>query len=123
MNKAQGLQAFWSSFKIPAYDENSVPDDAEFPYITYSVVEDSIDNVVSPTASIWYRSSSWAGVEAKKNEIAKKLGENGHYITSIDDGYIFMTKGVPFAQRMSEPGDDMIKRIYINVQIEFLTAY
>lgn len=125
MDKAQGLQQFWGSFGISAYDESSVPDrnDITYPYITYSIVDDSLGNVVNLTASIWYRSSSWAGVELKKNEIAKKLGEFGHYVISIDDGYIYMVKGIPFAQRMSDPSDDMIKRIYINVQAEFLTAY
>ena len=123
MNKAQGLHSFWSSFGINAYDENSVPDDVKYPYITYSVAEGALGDVISPTASIYYRSTSWAGVEAKKNEIAKRIGEFGHLSIPIDGGYIYLTQGVPFAQRMSDPSDDMVKRIYINVQTEFLTAY
>lgn len=123
MDKAQALHAFWSSFDLPAYDENSVPDDVQYPYITYSVAEGALEDVISPTASIFYRSTSWAGVEAKKNEIAKKIGEFGHLSIPIDDGFIYMVRGVPFAQRMSDPSDDMVKRIYINIQVEFLTAY
>lgn len=123
MNKAQGLHEFWNSFGLIAYDENSVPDRVEYPYITYSVVEGSLGDVVSPTASIYYRSTSWAGVEEKKNEIARRIGEFGHYIIPIDDGYIYIAKGIPFAQRMSDPSDDMVKRIYINIQAEFLTAF
>lgn len=123
MNKAQKLHEFWSSFEIPAYDENSVPDDVKYPYITYSVVDDSIGNVTSPTASIWYRSSSWAGVEAKKNEVAKRIAEHGFLSLKIDDGYIYLVKGVPFAQRMVDPSDELVKRMYLNLQAEFLTAY
>jgi hypothetical protein len=38
MNKSQALQSFWESFGIPAYNEYTVPDNAEMPYITYSVI-------------------------------------------------------------------------------------
>lgn len=34
-----------------------------------------------------------------------------------------LKRGSPFAQRMSDPNDDMIRRIYINITAEFLTAY
>ena len=40
MNKEQAIHFFWSQFGLPAYDENSVPDDAQMPYITYNVVID-----------------------------------------------------------------------------------
>lgn len=123
MNKAQKLQQFWSSFEIPAYDENSVPNDVTYPYITYSVVDDSLGNSVFLTASIWYRSTSWAGVESKKNEIAKRIGEFGFLSLPVDDGYIYMTKGTPFAQRMIDPSDEAVKRMYLNISVEYLTAY
>ena len=51
MTAEQTLHSFWSSFGLTAYDENSVPDDAVLPYITYSVSYDSFDNNVSLTAS------------------------------------------------------------------------
>ena len=43
MTAEQTLHSFWSSFGLTAYDENSVPDDAVLPYITYSVSYDSFD--------------------------------------------------------------------------------
>lgn len=133
MNKAQALNDFWNSFGIPAFDENSVPDkvpggDGEMiplttPYITYSASTDSLGNVISLSASIWDESSSWEWISLKSDEIAKKIGEYGHYNIKIDNGYIWLVKGSPFAQRMSDPSNDNIKRIYLNVLGEFLTAY
>lgn len=123
MDKGQKLHEFWNSFEIPAYDENSVPDDVKYPYITYSVVDDSLGNVVNLTGSLWYRSSSWAGVESKKNEVAKRVGEFGFLSLPIDNGYIYLVKGTPFAQRMVDPSDELVKRMYLNLQAEFLTAY
>lgn len=123
MNKAQAIDTFWNSFNIPAYDENSVPEDATFPYITYSESTDSIGNAVMLNASIWDRSTSWEGISLKAEEIAKKIAEYGHYTIKIDNGYIWLVKGAPFAQRMNDPNDDKIRRIYLNVLGEFLTAY
>ena len=123
MDKSQAINNFWSLFQIPAYDENSVPDGSSFPYITYSVPIDSIGNPTVLNGSVWYRSTSWEEISKKTDEIAKLVGEHGFYLVKIDDGYLWITKGTPFAQRMSDESDDMIKRIYINLMIEFLTSY
>lgn len=122
MNKSQALNQFWNSFDIPAYDENSVPDRTAFPYITYTESLDSLGNVLMLTASIWDRGSSWKFITDKQEEIAKKIGEHGHFTIKIDEGYLYLVKGTPFAQRMSEPGNDTI-RVYLNLMGEFLTAY
>ena len=123
VNKEQAIQTLWSSFGIPAYDENTVPDDAVMPYITYNVATDSLENVVNLHASLWYFSTSWKAISEKCTEIANFIGEHGFARYKLDDGYVWFTKGTPFAQRMSDPEDDMIRRIYLNVQAEFLTAY
>ncbi len=122
MNKSQAINHFWNSFDIPAFDENSVPDDTPFPYISYSEATDSLGNVVMLNASIWDRSTSWQTISLKADEIAKKIGEKGFTSIKLDDGYVWFVKGTPFAQRMADPSKD-IKRIYLNVQAEFLTAY
>lgn len=118
MNKAQSIHDFWSGFKIPAYDENSVPDNATFPYITYSVVTDSLDYVALLTASIWYRSSSWEDVTLKSMEISEALKDG--VVIKLDKGYTYLYRGTPFAQRVKD-NDDMIRRIYLNVNVEYLT--
>lgn len=122
MNKSRAIYSFWSGFNIPAYDENSVPDNVAFPYITYSDITDSLGNVVQLSASIWDRSNSWERISLKADEVAEKIGKNGYHIITLDSGYVWLVKGTPFAQRMGDP-DKEIKRIYLNVQAEFLTKY
>jgi formylmethanofuran dehydrogenase subunit A len=122
MDKEQAIQNFWSQFGIPAYDENSVPDDLRYPFITYSVSTDMLDDVVSLYGNIFYRSPSWKDITKKKEQIAEYIGAGGVAV-KIDTGYVYFCQGTPFAQRMSEPGDDMVKRYYIQLQAEFLTPY
>ena len=122
MDKSQALHSFWSSFGIPAYDENTVPDGAAMPYITYSVTETKLGDTALLTASVWYRGSSWADASQKVDEIARRLASNGFYSAKLDHGRLWMVQGSPFAQRLSDPNDDMIRRYYINVTAEYLTA-
>lgn len=124
MDKAQALHAFWSGFGLRAYDENTVPlgDDAPpFPYITYTVTTDSFDNVLNLTGSIWYRTTTWEGISDKAEEIAQAITAMNPPSIKIDGGRLYITKGTPFAQRMADPSDDMIRRILINLQVEYLT--
>lgn len=121
MDKAQALYQFWSSFGLPAYDENTVPDDATLPYITYNTATDSVGNIVPLTGSVWYRGMSWAEVEAKAGQVASRIGY-GYAIYKLDNGYMWITKGMPFAARVVDGSDSMIRRIYINILAEFLTA-
>lgn len=120
MDKAQAVNAFWNSFGLIAYDVNSVPTDAQMPYITYDFSSDEMDFPVLLSASVWYRSMSWVGIESKAKEIETRL-EDGGELLKIDGGYVWITKAHPFRQRMNDPSDDMIKRYYINVQSEFLS--
>ena len=121
MTKAAAIYQFWNSFGLTAYGENTVPTDATFPYITYQLVTDSFDREIQLTASIWYRSESWTGINAKTEEISQKISRGGK-IVSCDGGAIWLKRGQPFAQSMGDESDDLIKRKYLNITAEFLTA-
>lgn len=124
MDKSQAVFNFWNTFDLPVYDEQTVPTGSEkppMPYLTYSTVLDSEGNVVQLNASLWYRSTSWAAISKKAEEISKRITAGGTVI-KIDGGYVWLCRGTPFAQRMADTSDPDIRRIYINVQAEYLTA-
>ena len=123
MNKVQALHKFWQSFGLETYEETTVPDDAGFPRLTYSVATDCLGGVVSLHADIWFYSNSWKGATDTADAIARKIEGEGFVTVPFDGGYIYLCGGTPFAQRIDDPTDDSIKRIYINVQAEFLSAY
>jgi len=120
MTALQALQAFWSSFGLPAYDENTVPDDAALPYITYEASKDFFGATLAQSASLWYRSASWADITAKEQQIAEFIGRGGRQV-ACDDGAIWIKRGQPWAQRMDEPSDNMVRRIVLNIEVEYLT--
>ena len=124
MDKAQALHNFWSSFSLTAFDEVSAYDKAmELPseYITYEVQTANIGDPVALTASLWYRSTSWAEISQKADEIASYIGYGGRTIP-VDGGYLWVKLGSPFAQRMAVDQDDSIRRINMNISVDFLTA-
>ena len=121
MTKAAAIYQFWSSFGLTAYEENTVPHDATFPYITYQLVTDSFDREIPLTVSIWYRSESWTAINAKTEEISQKISRGGKVIP-CDGGAIWLKRGQPFSQNMRDESDDLIKRKYLNITAEFMTA-
>lgn len=134
MNKQQAYNSFWRRFGVLAFEENSVPDDetiqklidsgvadSKFPYITYQVLLDNLGNPVFPTASIYDKSTSWETADLLSNEIMREI-TNMNAIR-LDEGYMYITTGTPFAQHRDEPEDSSIKRIILNLGIEFLTEY
>lgn len=124
MDKEQALHKFWSGFGLTAYDENTVPDNALTTnggkYLTYNVATASLDEPTPLYANLWYKSSSWAEITIKTNEMSEAIGRGGA-IVPFDGGYIWICRGVPFSQRMPDE-DDTIRRIYINVMAEYLSA-
>ena len=121
MTKAAAIYQFWNSFGLTAYEENTVPEYAAFPYITYQLVTDSFDYEIPLTASIWYRSESWTDINAKTEEVSQKISRGGKTIP-CDGGAIWLKRGKPFAQSMGDESDNLIKRKYLNITAEFMTA-
>ena len=122
MPSTDRLQAFhtWiSGFSLSAYEETSVPDGAVLPYITYEVNTGYFGDTILGTFSLWYRDTGWATIVGKSDEIAANIGRGGKVIP-YTNGALWIRRGDPWAQRMSEPSDDTIRRIVHNYIIEFV---
>lgn len=125
MTIEQAIHNFWSSFGLTAYDENSVPDNSELPYITYSVnIGDITSGPVTMQASLWYRSMSWKEITEKSEEIRNYLGIGGVMIEH-DDGAIWIKRSNTFAQRSAAGSseseqDSSTRRVVLTVDIDFI---
>lgn len=120
MTKAAAIHSFWAFFGLSAYEENTVPHDAAFPYLAYELVADGYGSDAMMTASLWYRSPSWVEANAKAEEIGARIGYGG-ILLPCTGGRLWIRRGTPFAQCMGDPSDDMIRRVVINIEIMFLT--
>lgn len=123
MDKAQAIHQFWSSFDLMAIDEQSAYDEKiDLPdnYITYELQTSNFGDPISLTASLWYYSTSWKDITDKADEIARYIGYGGKII-AVDDGYIWIKLGTPFAQRMASEQENY-RRIILTITVDFLTA-
>lgn len=123
MTPEAAIYSFLAGFSIPAYASASVPDQAEFPYITYDLVLGEWgEPEVNMPVNVWYRTDSEAIPNAKVREISQAIGMGGVTLP-CDDGMLWVKKGSPWAQAMSVEGEDeKVKRRYININIEYLIA-
>lgn len=121
MTPEAAIQQWMEGFGIPAYAFTSTPSDAEFPYLTYELVEgDWMAGEVNMPVNIWYRTDSEAAPNAKVRELSQALGVGGMTL-SCDGGMLWLKKGSPWAQAVRVEGeDDKIKRRYVNVNVEYL---
>ena len=115
---AKTWQDFMSSFGVTAYDENTVPEDATFPRLTYEYAVSNFDSPVTISASLWYYSRKWKEITEKSEEIYDVIGDSGKLLP-IEGGYLWVKRGDPFAQRMRDENDN-VRRIYINFTVEYL---
>lgn len=121
--KTQALYNFFSGFELPAYEENTVPTGKiapELPYITYATATSGFDDNVQISASLWYKGYAWDDADRKAAEINTALAHGGKMIP-YTGGALWIRRGTPFAQHMADD-DDTIRRIYLNLTAEFLSA-
>lgn len=125
MTKLQALKAFISGFGLTAYEENSIyyaKSEIQLPYITYNIQFDNYRGGGKPiNVTAWYRTETPKPLEEIQTAIAERLGINGTIIP-CDGGYIWVKRGVPFAQFLDDPADKLVKRVIINLMVEYNTA-
>lgn len=123
MTRDEAIFEFWSSFGLAAYEETTVPsgDDApKLPYLTYQGVSSGFGTEAQVAVSLWYFTTSLVAVNAKADEISKRIGMGG-VVIPCDGGAVWIKRGSPFAQnvRASNEREGLLQK-YINVSIEFL---
>lgn len=117
---ARALNSFWNRF-LTAYVEGSVPDDAQFPYLTYEVAEPSWDSQVPIRARLWYEGSSFVPINSKVSEIKEAIG--GGVSIKTDTGFIVLFADSNFAQNQpyDDEGQSNIKVVYLSLILQAYT--
>lgn len=127
MNKLQALNRYWNRFgpllkiSLPAYNELSVPPTQKntYPYLTYEVGIGSLDGMMTLSGSLWHRGTSWEAIAKIFEDMEPLLDAEIPY----DGGVLkIRTPNAMKGQTMDDPSDDLIKRIVITIEAEFLSA-
>lgn len=122
MSKASALQTWFSGFGLTAYEESNVKASPTFPYLTYTYATGDFDSGEVPIiVNLWYRTEGNTAINAKSEEIYSRIGRGGVHVP-VEGGAIWLKRGSPFSQALAEPSDANIRRRYINITAEFLTA-
>ena len=122
MSKASALYTWFSGFGLTAYEESNVESDPTFPYLTYTYATGDFDSGEVPiVVNIFDMSEDNTLVDSKSEEIYSAIGRGGITVP-VEGGAVWMKRGSPFSQAISEPSDANIRRCYINITAEFLTA-
>lgn len=109
---AAALYEFYSSFGLPAYQTDSVPDDAQLPYITYLYQEPGRDTPATHYAQVYMRTVS----------NTEPLSVAGRIISAIGDGVrlnggVVIRPATPLVQVLVDGSDPDIRTAYINLQL------
>lgn len=121
MTKEAALKWFFNGFGITFYPSTAVPKDVIFPYGTYEVITSAWESgEVSLIVNLWYFTTGESEPNAKARELSETIGLGGKIIL-CDGGYIWLKRGSPWCQSLTDETDQNIKRRYINITAEYLT--
>ena len=120
MTKGAALQSFFDGI-MTSYASSAVPHDATLPYLTYELITSAWNGgEVGLTVNMWFRTTSEKEPNAAVDKLSKAIGIGGVFL-HCDDGVIWLKRGSPWAQSLTDATDKTIKRRYINVTAEYLT--
>lgn len=116
LQTSKALYTFFSAFGIPAYVEDSVPNEVKAPYITYELAEPDWRGSASIHARVWYRDESFRAITAKVDEIRAALGEGASIPT--ESGAVYLWADDNWAQFQPMAGDYTLKCAYLSLILQ-----
>ena len=115
METAKALKTFFSSFSIPAYTIDTIPDEVDAPYIAYYFSEPEWNKKTSGYAQVWYRTRSNSTVLAKADEIMAAIGTWKNI--PLNGGYLVIYPENPSGNIIVDPDDNAYRAAIINFSI------
>ena len=112
LKTAAALKTFFSSFDLPAYTLDSVPENVDLPYITYPLTEPEWNEQANFYCQIWYRKNSLGALLAKADQIVAAIGTG--LVIPIEGGCLALYPSTPLMQTMT---DDYAQSVYVSLAI------
>lgn len=112
LNTAAKLKTFFSSFGLPAYTTDSVPETVELPYITYPLTEPEWNEQASFHCQVWYPKRQLEALLTKADAIVAAIGNGKKFV--LQNGCLVIYPSTPLLQIRS---DDYSQSAYILLSI------
>ena len=109
-NTAATLKAFFSSFDLPAYTLESVPDEVTLPYISYQLVEPEWNEQINTYCQVWYPKNSLSDLLTKADQVLAAIGQMKKF--TQPGGYLVIYPATPLMQILT---DEETQSAYINL--------
>ena len=129
-NTAEALYRFFGQFGLPVDPDGAVPDritgadgsavKVQPPYITVQIVNPTWRGAVPFFTRVWYRSESFAAINATVDAIEAAIGEGASEPTPT--GAVYIYKGDPFCQYQDMAGDTALKCAYLSMSLQAHTT-
>lgn len=106
----RALYQFWASFGLPAYLPDSVPHDAELPYVTFEPVDGAAFSGTVLTAFDWHKRVNGGNTEraAFLDQVAAAIPEGGRRI-DLPEGFLMLYRNTAgFQQYYQDPEDENV---------------
>lgn len=114
-NAVMALHAYLNGFDIPAYAEDTVPETAQLPYITYRLVDPEWHQKASFFVRVWFRSTLNGPVLEKADEITGDIGEAKRI--PFEGGLLVVWPETPKVQVIVDGNDRSLRYAYINLSL------
>ena len=104
----QALASFWSNFGMIAYQNDMVPDDAQFPYITFEVVQGAPFGGTVLTARMWQKDKPFGDnalphIAAFLDQVNKAIPPQGVRLTAAVGFFILYPNEAGFLSYEVDP--------------------
>lgn len=109
---AKALKTFFSQFGVPAYTQDSVPEEVELPYITYSLPEPEWGKKASMYAQIWDYGRSNNRILKLADQIMAEIHVGK--VIPLEDGHLVIWPENPTIQLMTR---EEYRNAYLNLSI------
>lgn len=109
---SKALKTYFSSFGLPAYQQDSVPDDVDLPYITYPLKEPEWNQQTTFYVIVWYRSTGYQDLLTTVDAILADIGEGR--IINLEGGYLVLYPDSTLVQEYNDE-DGKAKGMYISL--------
>ena len=112
---------FWSQFGIPAYSEDTVPANAELPYIRYQVAKTPLMGATVLTAYNYHRQKLMGNLERAEvaDRIADAIPEGGVKLPLEHGGYVIFYRNTDFQNPYQDPEDPDVIGVRTSVEAHF----